>query len=108
MAEAIAVSGANSILCPTTGEVCPARENLVRLFDNHVDAKYAEGLPRENQPQFDAIKLQTRLAEYSVRAQMSGCGGPNEAACPIRESMDESMVRVGIVGALRKALRRVK
>ncbi len=94
------------IICPTSGEICPSRESLVQMYSSHVSEEYASTLPRELRPNLDEIKLQTRLGEYDFRARTGICAGPEVQLCPVREAMDESRIRNGLVRTVRTALRR--
>lgn len=95
-------------VCPNSGEICSARQTLVKLFDTHVDAQLIASMPDDEfNPRYDHAKLNLRLAEYDMRAKLVDCSKATADVCPVRQSMDESPVRVGIVSALRKVLRKV-
>jgi hypothetical protein len=90
----------NDILCPTSGDVCPALSRLSDLYlanEDNVDHDIATG---------DRIKFTIKKAEIAGRAALSGCMGVNEVAdvCPVRTEMDESSVRRGLVSTVRALL----
>lgn len=97
------------VLCPTSGEICPSRQNLVELYETKVDDEVMPGLNNDyTNPVYDGAKLNIRLAEYNLRAQLTACAGPEAELCPVREDMDESQVRVSVVRGLRKIMKRNK
>ena len=86
----------SEILCPVTGEVCPAKQQITQLFianEGQVDHETATR---------DRLLFNSRMTEYNLAARMLGCQGLNAAGeCSTRERMTESKVRGGIVHALR-------
>ena len=112
MAAAGAFAGAEFVdrraLCPTSGEVCPALETVVRLYEDHVSPDINITMPREAQSRYDGPKLTARLGEYSLRANIIDCPGANGDDCPTRMNMDDSPVRTGIVKTLRKVLEKTR
>jgi hypothetical protein len=113
MAEIFGITNTDYVdtraICPNTGEYCVSMGNLVELYDTHVAEEICDALPDDDfNPRYDQTKLKLKLAEYSVRAKFVDCSDADETTCPVRESMNESTVRVGVVKALRKTLRRKK
>jgi len=87
------------ILCPVTEEVCPALELLKTKYTaNHTNPEVTAEMQQE-----DNRKLAIKQMEYRVRALGgAGCTGVSaEYTCPVRDSMDASPVRKGLVAALR-------
>jgi hypothetical protein len=113
MAEIFGITNTDYVdtrtICPNTGEYCTGMGNLVELYDTHVSDEICDSLPDDEfNPREDETKLKLKLAEYSVRAKFVDCSKADENTCPVRESMNESTIRVGVVKALRKTLRRKK
>lgn len=94
--------------CPTTGEPCPARENIVLSYSLAPEAemRLASELDFDDprHPRFDQVKMQARLFEHRAQALGRGCVGPEAQVCPVREAMSESPVRRSFVGSMRKVL----
>jgi len=93
-------------LCPTSGDFCPARENLIRLYSEYnpdIVVNLGVGFSKVA----DEAKLSIKLAEMSVRARTLGCEGQLDGACPVRDQMDSSSSRrtaVNLVRGLRNTL----
>lgn len=100
------------INCPTTGEVCPALEHIVEIHTQSADAEAVMSSittwDSPNHPRHDPVKLQARLIEHRQQARFRGCDGPEADACPVRQSMDESRIRQGMVATVRVALRHLR
>ena len=87
------------ILCPSNGEICPALENLQRLYvgnETVVDHETATS---------DRIKFGFKRSEYIAAAAIRGCDGAVEGICSVRAAMDASTVRVSLVESLRRLVR---
>lgn len=95
------------IICPSTQEVCVARESLVRAFESSY-SNYHDDLPPEVHPSLDGPKLQLRLAEYDYRGAAVDCSEAAPDQCPVRESMDQSVTRTTVVSGIRRMLGRSK
>ncbi len=90
-------------LCPTSGEICPARALVVALYTEKIDP--AISLSPENSPVHDGAKMNVKLLELKGRAQLANCEGPEDATCPVRLVMDESKGRQKIVNGIRNILK---
>lgn len=95
----------SQLLCPTSGSVCAARENLVNLYSDTV-ALLHENFPPELRPELDSAKLRLKLAEMTVAAQVIGCSGIRDGECPTRASMTSSETRTKVVSGIRKIIHR--
>ena len=94
--------------CPITGEICAAREKLIRLYTENVDPTIRASLPGvlAMREATDQVKLGIKLGEMTAQAQLRGCEGMTEEVCPVREAMNESASRQTMVGAIRKLIHR--
>ncbi len=112
MVDAVFPDGSESVfvstdvLCPTTASICPARENLVKLYEEFTEASIAESLPAECNPKLNGAKLSIRLGEYGLRARAIECDGPTGGICPTRESMNEDRLRKHTVGFIKRIIGR--
>ncbi len=94
-----------NIFCPMTGEVCAARQSLVKAYaPMALSPEVQAELPLELNPALDKHKLNARLFEYRFRAEKIRCPGMQEGVCPTRQAMNESKVRVGLVRTVRKLM----
>src|SRR5438128_121014 len=83
-----------AVLCPVSAGPCPARENIVALYGEHVDDP---SLPPECASRLDGVKMNVKLGELTTAARLLICTGPESGVCPTRESMNNSPLRTGIV-----------
>lgn len=90
------------ILCPTSGDMCPARVKINELYLGNEDNPEVDHETRS----LDRIKGEARSAEIVGRAVLSSCEGATElGVCPTREAMDISKTRQTIVSKMRLAVR---
>jgi hypothetical protein len=101
------------ILCPTTGEICPAQQALVQEFERSArdghnntldrtsfdyeddDWNGEEYYPSDRSSDFaflsDDRKFNLQLTEYAQRSK--NCVGPQNDDCPTRIGMERSAAR---------------
>ena len=92
------------LLCATTGEICPAREKLIKMYRpddlGQIDStQIAYDSPFN--PRFDEQKLQIKLAENAITAKLSHCDGPTGNTCPTRQNMNNNEARTRFVSLFR-------
>ncbi|MDQ3065511.1 MAG: hypothetical protein M3Q36_04560 [bacterium] len=111
MSEAIKYD-MSEIACPSTGEPCPARIQIVDIHTTDtVGAEVAfrhVGLDDPLNPRFDGFKKQLRLREHGMQARTRGCEGPVNGSCDVRQAMSESSFRSGVILTIRSALSKLK
>lgn len=98
----------SEILCPTSGEVCPARMLLVENYrPDKTEAGDPEYLAIKAQAEFerggisDEAILGIKLKENEFWAEKTHCEGPDIHRCPTRTLQNESMLRRMGVRAIR-------
>lgn len=91
--------GNDEILCPVSGVVCPAREELVKLYQEETGADL--DFPKEVRPNLNSAKLQIKLAEQAIWANAVGCTGDVDGNCETRIKMNESKNRRKFVSIIR-------
>ena len=99
----------SEILCPTTGEVCPAKQQLHNLYvgnaGNPLVSDVIPGAMTYETSLRDETLYRARMVEYIMHTSANPCDGVSEAGeCPIRLGMDNSPVRRGLVAAVRSAM----
>lgn len=89
----------SEIQCPSTGEICPALQNLQQLYIGNEDVVDHETATS------DRIKFGIKRSEYLTAAALRGCEGAIDGVCSVRAAMDASPVRRSLVGSLRRLVR---
>ncbi|MFY9227811.1 MAG: hypothetical protein WAO28_00580 [Candidatus Microsaccharimonas sp.] len=89
----------SEIMCPSTGEVCPALKNLRELYVGNED------VVDHDTATSDRIKFGFKRSEYIAASAIRGCEGVVDGICSTRKAMDASPVRVSLVDSLRRLVR---
>lgn len=98
----IELAAANALACPISGEICDYRVQLLELYSEKVPEEVEHSLSAAFSPVHNSTKLGLKLTEHTLWAQSVGCDRGVGKNCPVREVMDNSMMRKVAVKGIRR------